>query len=59
MVLMSSTVLFPHFPMYDFYIASRYRNKDSVLELTQRIRAQGYSVYCFVEPHLPLNTLSG
>ncbi len=46
---MSSTVLFPHFPMYDFYIASRYRNKDSVLELTQRIRAQGYSVYCFVE----------
>jgi hypothetical protein len=34
---------------YDYFIASRYRNKDAVLELAHRIRESGKSAYCFVE----------
>lgn len=34
---------------YDFFISSRYRNKEIVLELAQKIRAQNKSVYAFVE----------
>jgi len=34
---------------YDFFIASRWRNKEQVLELTQKLRAKGKKVYCFVE----------
>lgn len=36
---------------YDFYIASRYRNKEDVLELVNLIRAKGKTVYCFIESH--------
>lgn len=34
---------------YDYFISSRYRNKDQVLELARKIRQKGKSVYCFVE----------
>lgn len=34
---------------YEYFIASRYRNKETVLELTQKLRAKGKAVYCFVE----------
>lgn len=34
---------------YDFFVSGRWRNRDKVLELTQQIRAKGYSVYCFLE----------
>lgn len=34
---------------YDYFIASRWRNKDSILELTQKIREKGKTVYCFIE----------
>ncbi len=34
---------------YEYFIASRWRNKDQVLELTRRIRAKGKTVYCFLE----------
>lgn len=35
--------------MYDYFIASRYRNKDSVLDVVQRVRATGKTIYCFIE----------
>ena len=34
---------------YQYFIASRWRNKTSVLELTVKIRATGKTVYCFIE----------
>lgn len=34
---------------YEYFIASRWRNRDSVLELTEKIRSKGKSVYCFIE----------
>jgi hypothetical protein len=34
---------------YDYYIASRYRNKEDVLKLARLIREAGKSVYCFIE----------
>jgi hypothetical protein len=36
---------------YDYFISSRWRNRDSVLELTQKLRALGKTVYCFFEGH--------
>lgn len=34
---------------YDFFISSRWRNRDKVLELVKKLRNKGYSVYCFME----------
>ncbi len=34
---------------YQYFIASRWRNKDLVLDLTQKIRNKGKIVYCFIE----------
>ena len=34
---------------YQYFIASRWRNKESVLELTAKLREKGKSVYCFIE----------
>lgn len=34
---------------YQYFIASRWRNKSTVLELTTKIREKGKSVYCFIE----------
>lgn len=34
---------------YNYFLASRYRNKDAVLDLVQRIRKKGKTVYCFIE----------
>jgi nucleoside 2-deoxyribosyltransferase len=34
---------------YEYYIASSMRNKDTVLELTQKLRDKGKVVYCFVD----------
>lgn len=34
---------------YQYFISSRWRNKDQVLDLTNKLRAKGKSVYCFFE----------
>ncbi len=34
---------------YHFFVSGRWRNKDNVLDLTHKIRAKGYEVYCFLE----------
>ena len=34
---------------YQYFIASRWRNKKTVLELTEKIRKKGKTVYCFIE----------
>lgn len=34
---------------YDFFVSGKWRNRDNVLDLTQKIRGKGYSVYCFLE----------
>lgn len=34
---------------HQYFIASRWRNKDSVLELTERLRAKSKSAHCFFE----------
>lgn len=34
---------------YDYFISSRWRNRDQVLDLASRIRAKGQTVYCFIE----------
>lgn len=34
---------------YQYFIASRWRNKEDVLNLTHQLRNKGKSVYCFIE----------
>ena len=34
---------------YDFFIASRWRNKDEVLVLADKLRRKGKIVYCFLD----------
>jgi hypothetical protein len=34
---------------YEYFIASRYRNKDAVLKLASRLKDLGKSYYCFIE----------
>lgn len=34
---------------YDYFIASRWRNKNQVLELTEKLRAKQQTVFCFIE----------
>ena len=34
---------------YQYFISSRWRNRDIVLELTQKLRTKGKVVYCFLE----------
>jgi len=34
---------------YDYFIASRWRNKEQVLELSALIKEKGKTVYCFAE----------
>lgn len=34
---------------YDYFIASRFRNRDSVLPFVEQLRNHGKSVYCFLE----------
>ena len=36
---------------HDYFIASRFRNKTDVLDLTAKLREKGKSVYCFVEEY--------
>ncbi len=36
---------------YDYFIASRFRNKHTVLELTHLLREKGKTVYCFVDDY--------
>lgn len=36
---------------YDYFIASRFRNKEAVLLLTSQLRQKNKSVYCFVEEY--------
>lgn len=42
---------------YDFFIASRWRNKDAVLELTEKLRGLDKSVYCFIEGDVTENDI--
>lgn len=34
---------------YSYFIASRWRNKEQVLDLTEKLRKKKKSVYCFIE----------
>lgn len=34
---------------YDFFVAGRWRNRDDVKEVLEIIRANGKTVYCFIE----------
>lgn len=34
---------------YDFFISGKWRNKDNILTLLQKIREKGYTAYCFLE----------
>ncbi|MBU2577945.1 hypothetical protein KKA69_03890 [Patescibacteria group bacterium] len=34
---------------YKFFVSGRWRNRDNVLDLTQKIREKDYKVYCFLE----------
>lgn len=34
---------------YQYFVASRWRNRDTVLNLVQKLRSKGKSVYCFME----------
>lgn len=34
---------------HEYFIASRYRNKDTVLDLAQKLREKRKTVYCFIE----------
>ncbi len=34
---------------YDYFVSSRWRNRDEVLDLVAKMRAKGRSVYCFLE----------
>ena len=34
---------------YDFFVASRWRNKDTVLELAKKTREKGKNMYTFIE----------
>src|SRR3990167_2824657 len=34
---------------YDFFIASRWRNKDQVQVLADKLREKGKNVYCFLD----------
>ena len=35
--------------IFDFFISSRWRNRDQVLDLLHKIRAKGKTAYCFFE----------
>lgn len=39
----------PKHPHYHFFVSGRWRNRDNVLDLTNKIRTKGYEVYCFLE----------
>lgn len=34
---------------YDYFVSGRYRNKENVLDLTNKLRQNGKTVYCFIE----------
>ena len=34
---------------YQYFVASRWRNRDIVFELVEKLRAKGKTVYCFME----------
>ncbi|MDP2671741.1 MAG: hypothetical protein Q8P13_04785 [bacterium] len=34
---------------YDYFIASRWRNKETVVDFAGKIKAKGKTVYCFVD----------
>lgn len=40
---------------YHYFIASRWRNRDSVRLLAQKLREKGFSVYCFIDEEHSLN----
>jgi len=41
---------------YDFFVSGKWRNRDNILKLTQKIRKKGYLVYCFLETSDVLNS---
>lgn len=42
---------------YQYFIASRWRNRDQVLDLLQKLRAKGKTVFCFLEAPHALNRI--
>lgn len=43
---------------YDFFIASRWRNRDKVIELLNKLRQKGKRVYSFLDEDNSLNSLA-
>ena len=44
---------------YQYFIASRWRNRDQVLELVRKLRGKGKTVYCFLDaPHVIKRTMN-
>ena len=35
--------------IYEYFISSKWRNKEQALELTEKLRVKGKTVYCFAE----------
>lgn len=44
---------------YNFFIASRYRNRPHVLELAQKIREKERSCYCFIQSDATTSYVNG
>jgi len=42
---------------YQYFIASRYRNKNEVLDLARKLRQKGKTVYCFIESEASIKNL--
>ena len=42
---------------YQYFIASKYRNKDEVLDLARKLRQKGKTVYCFIESEASIKNL--
>ena len=44
---------------YQYFIASRYRNREMVLDLANKLRSKGRTVYCFIESDASIKNVGG
>lgn len=42
---------------YQYFLASRYRNKEAVLDLARKMKVRGKTYYCFVESEASLKNV--
>jgi hypothetical protein len=43
---------------FQYFVASRWRNRDQVLELVKKLRNKGKTVYCFFESSIVANRIN-